>query len=315
MKTLNDIKNITILGAGAMGPAIAQVFASGSYKVTMWTRREVTREKAKEALYKGLQISAGEKLIATEEVDEIYSRVSFALTVEEAVQGSDLIIETIIENSADKMALYEQIEKFASVDCLVASNTSTSNVFSIAGLSNAGRFLIAHWFNPAYLIRLVEVVRGPETSDEAVATVTGLLRKLGKTPCVLQKYVPGFIVNRLANALFREAGSMVSQGLVTAQDIDEAIKATNGLRYAFEGPMALFDVVGWDLILAGCRDVFPSLCNENVTSEFAENLVKEGKLGVKTLGGVYDYSNTTAPDFLAARSKKIVDMYNFVQTI
>lgn len=310
------LNKIMIAGAGTMGAGIAQTAAAAGFKVYLVDLTEELLDRARKILAANIDVMISAGLYTDRERYGSENNIEFIpdRDMEAVADSVDLVFETVFERPDIKQSVFAKLDRHCRPDCIFCSGTSASDVFSFVNISRKERFLITHWFNPAYLMRLVEVVRGPETSNEVVETVKELLIRLGKKPCVMNRYVPGFIVNRLANALCREAGYMITQGWVTAEEIDEAIKATNGMRYAFEGPMALFDIVGWDLILTGCRDVFPSLCNASDTSEFAETLVKEQKLGLKAGSGVYDY-DTTEQEFLAERSKKIIKMHEFLQTL
>ena len=158
MKTLNDIKKIAVLGAGTMGPGIAQIYAMGGYPVTMWTRSEATREKAKTTLHNSLETFKEEGLL-TEDVETIYARVDFALTVEECIAGADFIQETIVENRDAKTELYEKVAACVSPDAIIASNTSGLNVFELVPEKLLPQMTIAHWYAPPQLIPLVEVLK------------------------------------------------------------------------------------------------------------------------------------------------------------
>lgn len=232
----------------------------------------------------------------------------------QAALEADLAFESVFEKPEIKQAVFAKLDEYCRPDCIFCSNTSASNVFDFVEISHPERFLIAHWFNPAYLMALVEVVSGPHTSSGVVDTVTELMRAIGKKPCVLNQYVPGFIVNRIANAICREAGYMISNGWTTAADIDEAVRSISGVRYAFEGPMALNDVLGWDLILTGCGDVYPSLCNDS-HSKYAQSLVDANKLGLKTGEGAFSYEGVDPAEYMAERSKKIIKMHRAVKSL
>lgn len=311
---MSDIKTILIMGAGTMGTAIAQAVSSRGFRVILVDRDTSLLDRARGMLSANVATMLKEHLCTERERDNVFANISFALEADLSEVGpwADLVIESVFENPDVKRAVYEKLDKVCRPDCIFCSNTSASNVFDIAKVSNPQRFLITHWFNPAYLMELVEIVRGPETSDEVAARVEALLKDLGKKPCVLNQYVPGFIVNRIANAISREAGYMITRGWTTAEDIETALRSTSGVRYAFEGPLALNDVVGWDLIEQGCRDVYPSLCNDSDTSAYAKALVAEGNLGVKTGKGALDYHGADPAEFMAERSRKIIKMYRAI---
>ena len=166
MKTFEDIKKIAVLGAGTMGPGIAQTFAMGGYEVVMWTRSESTREKAKASLYASLKTFAEEGEIKPEDVDKIYARTHFELTVPAAVTGADFVMETIVEKREAKEELYAQLAEILPSDVIVASNTSAMNIFEVVPAKLLPQQLICHWYAPPQLIPLVEVVKSEQAPQE-----------------------------------------------------------------------------------------------------------------------------------------------------
>ena len=159
MKSLQDIKRIAVLGAGTMGPGIAQIFAMGGYAVALWTRSAETREKAKQTLRKSLETFAEEDLLPRDAIESVYARVGFVSAVSEAVRDADFIMETIVENSEAKIALFAEIDREARDDCIIASTTSALNVFELMPQKRLPQTVIAHWYAPPQLIPLVEVVK------------------------------------------------------------------------------------------------------------------------------------------------------------
>lgn len=147
-------------------------------------------------------------------------------------------------------------------------------------------------------------------------TVKNLLIQVGKDPAVNKQYIPGFIVNRIATAITREAGYMITEGWTTGADIDRAILNTSGIRYAFEGPMALYDVVGWDLTTSASKDIHKSLCNDDdMENRLGKELVEKGELGLKSGKGVYDFSGLDPQKYMNERSHKIVKMIKTMRAL
>ena len=226
MKTLNDIKKIAVLGAGTMGPGIAQTFAMGGYEVTMWTRREETREKAKASLKASLKTFAEEGEIKAEDIDTIYNRISFAMTVPDAIDGADFIMETIVENKDAKIDLYKQIAEIVKDDVIIASNTSAMNIFEIVPEKLLPQQIICHWYSPPQLIPLVEVVKSEQAPQEYADIAMEMLKKCGKTAVFMKKFIKGYIVNRLQQCLNREIFYLLDEGYCDAEAIDLAAKAS-----------------------------------------------------------------------------------------
>ena len=312
-----EIKNALIMGAGVMGSAIAQVFGRSGINVCLVDRDDACIARAKGLVDQDIKILLENNVYDEATAEKVRGCMTFALVseLEKVGPAADIVIECVFEKKEIKQDAFANLDKYCRPDCLFCSNTSSQNVFEYIEISHPERLMITHWFNPAYLLKLVEVVKGPQTGDAEANTVVELLKGLGQKPCLLNTYIPGFIVNRMANTICREAGYMISQGWTSPEAIDAAFNAISGIRYAFEGPLALNDVVGWDLILQGTKDVYASLCNDKESSGYYNKLVEDGNLGIKTGKGVYDYSDTTVGDFLSARSKKILHMYKAAEEL
>ena len=226
MKSINDIKKIAVLGAGTMGPGIAQMFAMGGFQVTMWTRREETREKAKQTLYKSLQTFVEEQLLPADKLEETFTRVNFAMTVEECVKGAQFIQETIVENKQAKIELFAEVDKYVADDCIIASNTSGLDVFELVPEKRLPQMVIAHWYSPAQLIPLVEVVKGAKAPQEYADITVELLEKCGKSAVLMKKFIRGYIANRMQMCLNQELFYLLDNGYCTPEDIDKAVKTS-----------------------------------------------------------------------------------------
>ncbi|MDC7124809.1 MAG: 3-hydroxyacyl-CoA dehydrogenase family protein [Spirochaetales bacterium] len=309
--------NVIIIGAGTMGSGIAQVIASKGIKTTLLDQKIEFCDRAKDLIKKNVDFLISEELADADYRSRTETNITYDVTdnLEKYAPKADMCIEAIFENAEAKKELFSRLDKLCRADCILASNTSASNIFEIAPVSNPDRQIITHWFNPPFVMDLVEVVMGPETSEEVLKEVNSFLIFLEKNPAVIRHYIPGFIVNRIANAILREASYMVKQGWTTPADIDTAIRETNGIRYSFEGPMALFDIVGWDLINTVSKDLFKSLSNNTDGSTLSAKLVKEGKLGLKTGGGIYDYGGRDANLYMNDRSKKIIKMAKSIKAM
>ena len=218
MKTFEDIKKIAVLGAGTMGPGIAQVYAMGGYTVTMWTRSESTREKAIASLKAQLDtFEAANQLKEDKQV--IMDRINFALTVEEAVAGADMIQETIVEKVDAKQELYAQLAACVPADTIIASNTSALNIFEIVPEQLLPQMIICHWYAPPHVIPLVEVVKSEQAPQEMADTAVTLLNNCGKTAVLMKKFIRGYIANRLQQCLNQEVFYLLENGGPSAEDV------------------------------------------------------------------------------------------------
>jgi len=305
-------------GAGTMGSGIALMYAAKGFPTTIVDRESALLEQALQRISANGEMLVREGLLSEEEARAISLNLSCA-TEDDLAQiapEADFVVESVFENPDVKRAVYQTLDRFCRADCIFCSNTSGSNIFEIASISHPERFLITHWFNPPFVMGVVEVVMGPETSEETLETVKQVLAVLGKKAAVIRQYIPGFIVNRLMNALMREVAYMVEQGVTTPEDIDEAMRSVNGIRFAFEGPVALYDVVGWDLIQSVAVDLHTSLANDTEGgNHLAARYIKEGRLGLKSGRGAYDYSSINSKEYMEERAKKIIKMMRFVKSL
>jgi 3-hydroxybutyryl-CoA dehydrogenase len=308
--------NILIVGAGTMGRGIAEVFSAKGINTTLYDAYPEQLEKAKKLIKTDMHYMKEEGLVIEEEVKNTQNLIFYEEDLKKCAPNANLVIEGIFEDADAKHDIFNQLDQLCTADCLFLSNTSASNIFEIAQISHPERLLITHFFNPPYIMPLVEIVMGPKTSPETLDIVKKLLIKVGKDPAVIKQYIPGFIVNRIATAIAREAGYMITQGWTTGADIDRAIRNTSGIRYAFEGPMALYDVVGWDLTTKVSKDIHKSLCNDNnMENRLGEELVEKGDLGLKSGKGVYDYTDVNTQEYMNKRSHKIIKMIKTMRTL
>jgi 3-hydroxybutyryl-CoA dehydrogenase len=309
MTSINDIKKIAVLGAGTMGPGIAQMFAMGGYQVTMWTRREETREKAKQTLYKSLQTFVEEELLPAGKLEETYARVSFALTVEECVKGAQFIQETIVENKQAKIDLFAEVDKYVADDCIIASNTSGLNVFDLVPEKRLPQMVIAHWYSPAQLIPLVEVVRC-DKAPQAYADITvELLEKCGKTAVLMKKFIRGYIANRMQMCLNQELFYLLDNGYCTPEDIDKAVKTSFIPRAVVLGLCKRADFGGLDMTANNFTNKSYTMPPEvDMPKSLAEHIEK-GELGFKTGKGFYDYTGVDKAAVTAKRDKQLFEVF------
>ena len=293
-----------------MGPGIAQTYAMGGYDVTMWTRSESTREKAKAALHTQLETFAQEGEIAAEDVETIYGRVNFALTVEEAVAGADFIQETIVENRDAKTALYEQLAACVPSDVIIASNTSAMNIFEIVPEKLLPQQIICHWYAPPQLIPLVEVVKSEQAPQEYADIALALLKKCGKTAVLMKKFIRGYIVNRLQQCLNREVFFLLDNGYCDAEAIDLAAKASFIPRACVLGLCKRADFGGLDMTANNYRNhsyTMPEHGDE--MPHVLEEHIEHGELGIKTGHGFYDYEGVDIEALKAKRDKQLFEVF------
>lgn len=308
MKTLNDIKKIAILGAGTMGPGIAQVYAMGGCEVTMWTRREETKQKAIASLKAQLVTFEGEGLL-NEDKDVIFNRISFAPTVEEAVAGADMIQETIVEKKDAKEELYEKLAAVVPADTIIASNTSALNIFEIVPEKLLPQLIICHWYAPPHVIPLVEVVKSEQAPQEMADVAVELLRKCGKTPVLMKKFIRGYIANRLQQCLNQEVFYLISEGYCDAQAIDLACQASFVPRACVLGICKRIDFGGVDMTYNNFKNKSYSAPQWDTIPSILQEKVDAGELGIKTGKGFYDYTGRDIEEVKAKRDKQLFEIF------
>ncbi|HEY4142191.1 MAG TPA: 3-hydroxyacyl-CoA dehydrogenase family protein [Pseudolabrys sp.] len=274
---------ISVIGAGLMGHGIAQVFALAGHRVTIYDSFEKTLATAKDRILANLK-DLGDDQSA---VNRVTPQSDLAL----AVRDADYVVEAVLEDLPLKQKIFAEIEKHVRPDTILASNTSVIPITSIMqGLQKRDRAVGTHWWNPPFLVPLVEVIETQWTSAATVDFTMKLHASAGKKPAHVKKDVPGFIGNRLQHALWREAVSLVERGICDAETVDTVIKAAFGRRIAVLGPLENADMVGTDLTLAIHQNVLGDIESRPGPSPYLEKLVKDGKLGFKTGEGFRKWS-------------------------
>jgi 3-hydroxybutyryl-CoA dehydrogenase len=286
---------IAVVGAGLMGHGIAQVFALAGHEVTITDSVAALVDTVKPRILANLKDLGDD--------DGAVARVSPLHDLAAAVREADFIVEAVTEDLAIKQALFAQIEPHVRPDTILASNTSVIPITAIMGrLKYRERALGTHWWNPPFLVPLVEVIGTEWTAPEIIERTMALHAAAGKKPAHVKKDVPGFIGNRLQHALWREAISLVERGICDAETVDTVVKAAFGRRLAVLGPLENADLVGNDLTLAIHRTVLPDIESRAGPSPYLEKLVAEGKLGFKSGEGFRKWS---AQDQAALRSRMV----------
>lgn len=270
-----DKLRIGVIGAGLMGHGIAQVFAAHGHRVSVYDPSEASLATLKERIRSNLRELG--------QAESAAAHVTPCPRLRDAVAAADFIVEAALEDLPLKQRLFVEIEQSAPAHAILASNTSVIPITEIMrGLRDRARAIGAHWWNPPYLVPLVEVIGTEWTSAEAIDRTIELHVAVGKTAVHVQKDVPGFVGNRLQHALWREAISLVENGICDAETVDTVIKASFGRRLAVLGPPENADLVGTDLTLAIHRTVLPHIDRTPGPSPYLEALVAAGKLGMKS---------------------------------
>ena len=282
---VQTIHTICICGAGTMGSGIAQVAAQSGFSTILFDVNEIVLEKAKDGIQKNLQFLVDKQKISAEEKRSIFRKIKFTDQINDCI--ADVIIEAIIEKTDAKVSLFNKLAEVNSDKTIFATNTSSLSVSDIQkNITHPERVVGMHFFNPAYLMKLVEVVKGEQTSDDVAQAVYGLCKQMGKSP-VMCKDAPGFIVNRVARHYYLEAMKLVEEGVATFENVDTIMEAS-GFRM---GPFRLVDLIGMDINLAVSQSIYDAFdkAERFKPSDLQIEKVKNGELGRKTGKGFYKY--------------------------
>ncbi|CAK6477421.1 3-hydroxyacyl-CoA dehydrogenase family protein [Peribacillus castrilensis] len=303
------IKKIAIIGSGVMGSGIAQSFAVSGYFVTINDIKEELLYYAQNRISENLSLLMEEGALTDREKQGALANITYSVDLKGAVRDADFIIEAIPEVIELKLNLYQQLEEIIKPDAIVASNTSTFPISQLMEKASfAERMVITHFFNPGHLVPLVEIVQHDETKPEIVKTTMDLMRKIGKSPILLKKEIAGFIANRLQTALMREAFYLLKEGVADAEDIDTAITAGPGFRWAFTGPIEIADFGGLDTWQRVFDNVSPVLDQSKEAPELIRDLVAEGKLGTKSGEGIFTYEESTVSQKINERDRNFIKL-------
>jgi len=279
------IHTICVIGAGTMGSGIAQVCAQQGFYTILFDIDGSMLQRASDNIRQQLQTLEAKKKITSAESVEIFERIRFVSDTNDCL--ADLIIEAIVEKPEAKLAIFNQLAEVNHADVIFASNTSSLSISALqASIPNPQRVVGMHFFNPATLMKLVEVVKGNQTSDEVADTIATLCTLLNKTP-VMCKDAPGFIVNRVARHYYLEAMKLMETGVAGFEQIDEIMEAT-GFKM---GPFRLMDLIGMDINLAVSQSLYEAFEHELrfTPSVIQVDKVACGELGKKTGKGFYQY--------------------------
>ncbi|HEU4698574.1 MAG TPA: 3-hydroxyacyl-CoA dehydrogenase family protein [Gemmatimonadales bacterium] len=285
-----EIHRIAVIGAGTMGAGIGQVAAAAGYDVVVADTRSRALAEARERAADGLARGVAKGKLTREEADAALGRFGVAGDVAEAASTADLVVEAIPESLELKRELFAVLDLAAPPHAVLASNTSSLSITAIAEATRRpAQVLGMHFFNPVPAMRLVELVRGQETSDATLAAARAVVERLGKTPIVV-KDMPGFATSRLGIVLGLEAIRMLEQGVASAEDIDRAMEL--GYNHPM-GPLRLGDLVGLDVRLAIADHLHATLKDDTYRApELLRRMVAEGRLGRKTGEGFYRWEET-----------------------
>jgi 3-hydroxybutyryl-CoA dehydrogenase len=304
---VEDIRKVSIIGAGLMGHGIAQVFAQAGYNVMLKDIKQEFLSNAIIRMKENLQNLSDASIIQREEIDATISRVKTTLDMKEALMNSDFMIEAATENIDLKKQIFMEASKLSPERAILATNTSGLPIVDIAGVTNRpGKVVGTHFWNPPYLLRAVEVVQGASTTDETVKVASDLLKKVGKKPVVVKRDIPGQIGIRILYAMLREAMSLVEKRVASPEDIDTVVKETLGTRLPVVGVLELADLSGVDLVLMVSKRLFKDLDNSPEPSKLLTDMVANGRTGIKSSKGFYSWTPQSVESIVKKRDEHLL---------
>ena len=307
--TAEQIKKVSVIGAGTMGHGIAQAYAQEGYPVTITDVAKPALAGVKDRIKSNLETLAREGLIPQKEIASIVARISVVDSLGNAVRDADLVTEAIFEDLPTKTKLFQEMEKFCTPECILASNTSSFPMTQISSrMKNPERAIVTHWMNPPYLVPLVEVVPGEKTSEQTYKTAYEILRKIKKVPVKVQKEVLGFLINRIQTAMNREVYHLVEIGAASAEDIDRAVVTSLGFRLAFLGPLLVRDLAGLDVTCKVDGTILPELDSSIKANKLLRDMVDRGEYGAKTGKGFFSYTRQSIAKLIKERDRRFIHL-------
>lgn len=308
------VKTIGVIGGGLMGHAIAQELATAGHPVRLVDVSDEALSRAMDRIRQNLAMLTRFRLIGEEAAARTLAQLEPSTDLARTAAACDVLIEAVAEDLAIKRQVFRDLDRAAPAHAILASNTSSLLPDAIASATKrADRVLVAHFFNPPYLVPLVEVVRGSATSEDTVSTIMSLLREAGKAPVLVAKAVPGFLINRLQIALLREALSLVEKGVVTIEDVDIAVRNSIGRRLSVAGVFEVCDVAGLDVVEAAAENVIGELDGSTKISPLIRERVRRGELGIKSGKGLYSWTPESAARVQGRIAKALAEIRRWDQ--
>jgi len=309
------IENVAIIGAGTMGHALALVHALGGCAVRLQDLSPETLEKAPGLINAACQNLVGAGEVTNDAAQTAIKRIYFTSNLSDAVTDTDLIVEAIVEKEDIKRTLFAQIDAIAPVNVTIASNTSYLDIFPLVPASRQKNTLIAHWYTPPYIIDLVDIAAGPETSPAVISAVNDLYVGFGKKPLLFKRLIPGYIANRLQAALNLECLRMIDEGWVSASDIDHSVRHGIASRLAILGHMKKMDYTDLRMSRNGIASRMYLPPENTGGSATLTRLIEEGRTGVRAGAGFYDYGGVSPEDLFKARDTKLLKLKQAIKII
>ncbi|MCH6264959.1 3-hydroxyacyl-CoA dehydrogenase NAD-binding domain-containing protein [Neobacillus citreus] len=306
-------RKITVVGAGTMGRGIAQLLAQNRVNVHMVEQNQGILNEAMDRIRDQYEILREYEFISEQEMNEALGRISLSDKLQDA-QNSWMVIEAIPEVLELKQTLFQTLEEICGPATIFATNTSGLSINRISEpLKHRDRFIGTHFFMPAAIIPLVEIIRGDKTSDQVCDEVMQFFKKIHKEPVLIQKDIPGFIGNRIQHAMAREAISLLEEGIATAEEIDTVVRWSLGVRLLFTGPLEQRDLNGLDVHHHIASYLYKDLENRTEPSRLLSEKVQNGELGIKSGKGFYDWDKDSQTDAIQTKNAQLLQLMKWLK--
>jgi 3-hydroxybutyryl-CoA dehydrogenase len=304
-----DVKRVAVIGAGVMGHSIAQVFAQAGIPVSLVDLKDELLAHALKLVKSNLQTLADYGRVSSQEIPLILDRIHPTIGLAAAVREVDFVLEAVVEIPSVKKKVFKQLEEACPEKAVLASNTSSLEIFKVIEIKDPSRVVVTHWFAPPHIIPLVEVVPGPATAPGVLQFTAKLMDRIGKKPLIVKQFFRSFIVNRIQSAIALAALEMMKNGWATPEQIDLAVKTSLGIRLPIVGIVQSLDFTGLNLV----QDVLAK--NRGVDIRLIEEKVKQGHLGASTSKGIYDYGGRSEEEILRKRDLLYLKMLDFLESL
>lgn len=302
-----NLNSVVMAGAGTMGASLAQVYAQAGYDVTIYNRSQSGLDRARHLISVNQETLVTEGILTPESSQKAQAKISYT-TEKACFADCCLVVESIAENMEVKQQFWSEISRLVPENALLGTNTSGLSVTEIQkSVHHPERFMGQHWLNPPHLLPLCEIVAAEQSGEAEIQAMRSLVAGLGKDPVVV-KDIPGFLINRIQFAVLREALYLVESGASSPEDIDTVLKGGLGLRYAALGPFGVADFGGLDVFRRINSYLNAELCDSKSGSPVLQNMVEQGKLGVKSGAGFYDYEGEKADQAIRERDKLYIEL-------
>ena len=306
---VTEIKRVVIVGAGTMGHSIAQVYAQAGYNVDLVDLNNDILNRAISLIKSNLNILVEFNKVDRKDIPIILNRINLNTDIISAAKNADFVTEVVSEVPEVKRNVFLQLDKYCSEDVVLASNTSTLDIFRIVkNINKIKQVITHHYYAPPHIIPLVEIAPGRKTSQNVVDFSINLMQKIGKRPILMKKFAPLYIVNKIQSAITGAMYELITRGLATPEQIDLAIKNTFGIKLPVVGLMQSQDFMGLDLL----NDIFKT---RGIDVNFINEKIEKGHLGVKSGIGFYDYGGRSEEEILKKRDRLCLQMLEHLEKI